>query len=90
MGMIALIYAVLLFFLDLPVWTVFVMLCVRGNRQYISAACNTVNHSTARAKRPACKNKWLDAVVKFWIVPAWSSYWSVLICDFSDVSRIDE
>ena len=29
-GMIALIYAVLLFFLDLPVWTVFVMLCVRG------------------------------------------------------------
>lgn len=30
MGMIALIYAVLLFILDLPVWTVFVMLCVRG------------------------------------------------------------
>lgn len=30
MGMIALIYAVLLFFLDLPVWTVFVMLCIRG------------------------------------------------------------
>lgn len=30
MGMIALIYAVLLFFLDLPVWTVIVMLCVRG------------------------------------------------------------
>ena len=30
MGMIALIYAVLLFFLDLPVWTIFVMLCVRG------------------------------------------------------------
>ena len=30
MGMNALIYAVLLFFLDLPVWTVFVMLCVRG------------------------------------------------------------
>lgn len=30
MGMIALIYALLLFFLDLPVWTVFVMLCVRG------------------------------------------------------------
>lgn len=30
MGMIALIYAALLFFLDLPVWTVFVMLCVRG------------------------------------------------------------
>ena len=30
MGMIALIYAVLLFFLDLPVWTVFVLLCVRG------------------------------------------------------------
>ena len=30
MGMIALIYAVLLFFLDLPVWTVFVMLCVCG------------------------------------------------------------
>ena len=30
MGMIALNYAVLLFFLDLPVWTVFVMLCVRG------------------------------------------------------------
>ena len=30
MGMIALIYAVLLFFFDLPVWTVFVMLCVRG------------------------------------------------------------
>lgn len=90
MGMIALIYAVLLFFLDLPVWTVFVMLCVRGIGQYISAACNTVNHSTARAKRPACKNKWLDAVVKFWLVPAWSSYRSVLICDFSDVSRIDE
>lgn len=30
MGMIALIYAVLLFFFDLPVWTVFVILCVRG------------------------------------------------------------
>lgn len=30
MGMIALIYAVLLFFFDLPVWTVFIMLCVRG------------------------------------------------------------
>ena len=30
MGTIALIYAVLLFFFDLPVWTVFVMLCVRG------------------------------------------------------------
>lgn len=30
MGMVALIYAVLLFFFDLPVWTVCVMLCVRG------------------------------------------------------------
>ncbi len=30
MGMAALIYAVLLFFFDLPVWTVLVMLCVRG------------------------------------------------------------
>ena len=30
MGTIALIYAVLLFFFDLPVWTVFIMLCVRG------------------------------------------------------------
>ncbi|SHK44105.1 MFS transporter [Hespellia stercorisuis] len=30
MGVAALIYAVLLFFFDLPVWTVFVMLCVRG------------------------------------------------------------
>ena len=30
MGIFALIYAVLLFFFDLPVWTVFVMLCVRG------------------------------------------------------------
>lgn len=30
MGMIAMIYAVLLFFFDLPVWTVFIMLCVRG------------------------------------------------------------
>lgn len=30
MGLIALVYAVLLFFFDLPVWTVFVMLCVRG------------------------------------------------------------
>lgn len=30
MGTAALIYAVLLFFFDLPVWTVFVMLCVRG------------------------------------------------------------
>lgn len=30
MGIIALIYAVLLFFFNLPVWTVFVMLCVRG------------------------------------------------------------
>ncbi len=30
MGIVALIYAVLLFFFDLPVWTVFVMLCVRG------------------------------------------------------------
>ena len=30
MGITALIYAVLLFFFDLPVWTVFVMLCVRG------------------------------------------------------------
>ena len=30
MGSAALIYAVLLYFFDLPVWTVFVMLCVRG------------------------------------------------------------
>lgn len=30
MGAVALIYAGLLFFFDLPVWTVFVMLCVRG------------------------------------------------------------
>ena len=30
MGAVALIYAVLLFFFDLPVWTVFIMLCVRG------------------------------------------------------------
>lgn len=30
MGIIALIYAGLLFFFDLPVWTVFIMLCVRG------------------------------------------------------------
>lgn len=30
MGTIALLYAVLLFFFDLPVWTVFIMLCVRG------------------------------------------------------------
>lgn len=30
MGIIALIYAGLLFFFDLPVWTVFVMLCARG------------------------------------------------------------
>ena len=30
MGTIALIYAILLFFFDLPVWTVFIMLCARG------------------------------------------------------------
>ncbi len=30
MGTVALIYAVLLLFFDLPVWTVFVILCVRG------------------------------------------------------------
>ncbi len=30
MGTIALLYAVLLFFFDLPVWTVFIMLCARG------------------------------------------------------------
>lgn len=30
MGSIALIYAVLLFYFDLPVWTVFIMLCARG------------------------------------------------------------
>ena len=30
MGTVAVIYAILLFFFDLPVWTVFVMLCVRG------------------------------------------------------------
>ena len=30
MGSAALIYAALLYFFDLPVWTVFVMLCVRG------------------------------------------------------------
>ena len=30
MGTVALVYAGLLFFFDLPVWTVFVMLCVRG------------------------------------------------------------
>ena len=31
MGMVALIYAIILFFFDLPVWTVFIMLCVRGS-----------------------------------------------------------
>lgn len=30
MGMIAVLYAILLYFFDLPVWTVFVMLCARG------------------------------------------------------------
>lgn len=30
MGIVAMLYAVLLFFFDLPVWTVFIMLCVRG------------------------------------------------------------
>ena len=30
MGAVALIYAVLLFFFELPVWTVFIILCVRG------------------------------------------------------------
>ena len=30
MGTVALIYAILLFFFELPVWTVFIMLCVRG------------------------------------------------------------
>lgn len=30
MGAVAMIYAVLLLFFDLPVWTVFIMLCVRG------------------------------------------------------------
>lgn len=30
MGTVALLYAILLFFFDLPVWTVFIMLCVRG------------------------------------------------------------
>lgn len=30
MGLVALLYAILLFFFDLPVWTVFIMLCVRG------------------------------------------------------------
>src|SRR5699024_3760737 len=30
MGTVALVYAGLLFFFDLPVWTVFIMLCVRG------------------------------------------------------------
>lgn len=30
MGMVALIYAIILFFFDLPVWTVFIMLCVGG------------------------------------------------------------
>lgn len=30
MGVAALVYAVLLMFFDLPVWTVFIMLCVRG------------------------------------------------------------
>lgn len=30
MGIAAMIYAMLLFFFDLPVWTVFIMLCVRG------------------------------------------------------------
>lgn len=30
MGIIAMVYAVLLHFFDLPVWTVFIMLCVRG------------------------------------------------------------
>lgn len=30
MGVLALIYAILLFFFDLPVWTIFIMLCARG------------------------------------------------------------
>lgn len=30
MGVLAFIYAVLLFFFDLPVWTIFIMLCARG------------------------------------------------------------
>lgn len=30
MGLVAMLYAILLYFFDLPVWTVFIMLCVRG------------------------------------------------------------
>ena len=79
MGTIALIYAVLLFFFDLPVWTVFVMLCVR-----------TVNYSAACTKRPVSKNKWVDAASEFRLIFAGTGNRRVFICDFPDVNRFNE
>lgn len=56
------------------------------DRQHFSAACYTVDHSTARTKRPTGQNKWLDAVIKFWLIPAWSSHRSFRIFFYAPLS----
>ena len=52
MGVIALVYAVCLLLFDLPVWTVFIMLCVRGigydNRTNPSNHIRSASHSWHR------------------------------------------
>ena len=90
MGAVALIYAGLLFFFDLPVWTVFVMLCVRGIGSTFQQPGNTVDHPAACTKRPVSKNKWVDAASKFRLIFIGTGNRCVFVCDFPDVSRFNE
>ena len=68
MGAVALIYAGLLFFFDLPVWTVFVMLCVRGiGSTFQQPAIQSIIPQLV-PKDQLVKNKWVDAASKFRLI----------------------
>ena len=90
MGMVALIYAIILFFFDLPVWTVFIMLCVRGIGSTFSATSNLIYHSPACTERPAYENQWVDSAFKFWFISNWSCNRCGFILNLPNIHRFIE
>lgn len=90
MGAVALIYAVLLFFFNLPVWTVFVMLCVRGiGSTFQQPAIQSIIPQLV-PKDQLIKTKWVDAASKFRLIFAGTGNRCVFVCVFPNVNRFNE
>ena len=88
MGVAALIYAVLLFFFDLPVWTVFVMLCVRGiGGTFQQPAIQSIIPQLVPRDQLVKTN---DAVSECGFLFAGAGYRCIPVCGFSDVNRFNE